>query len=301
MRLYALAALLFVGTIPYDDLEDSFERLKDAQARKDIETVKDVAVRTRALAREIASQPAPEGDSEKALWIARIERAKGIENFSEYALYSTATQCGNPTSTVDLLATLEKENPKSQYLDEGYSSWFVALHQSGTAASIPAVAERALKYFPDNEDALLVLADRAMTRNEPDRALTYAERLLKVMTAHAKPIWMQASDWERKRSQSVMRARWIAGIMHSQKGQYYEADKDLRITLPLVQGNQAMLASTLFHLGVANYQLAAQVGDRPRMLEAARFSEAAAKIKGPLSQQAWRNSNAMKAAAQKIR
>lgn len=301
MKLSALAALLIVGTLPYDDLEDSFEKLKDAQARKDIEAVKEVAVRTCALAREIVSQSAPDGDSEKAVWITRVERAKGIETFSEYALYSTAAQSDNPAAIIDLLATLEKQNPRSQYLDDGYSTWFVALHKAGDAASIPAVAERALRHFPDNEDALLVLADRTMTRNEPDRALTYAERLLKVMATHAKPEWMQAAVWERKQKYSVMRARWIAGVMHSQKGQYYEADKDLRIALPMVRGNDAMLASALFHLGVANYQLAAVVGDRPRILEAARFSEEAAKIKGPLSQQAWRNSVAMKAAAQKMR
>jgi hypothetical protein len=57
----------------------------------------------------------------------------------------------------------------------------------------------------------------------------------------------------------------------------------------------------LFHLGVANYQLGAAMRDRARVLEAAAFSEKAAAIKGPLSMQAWRNAQAMKAEAAKIR
>jgi hypothetical protein len=89
--------------------------------------------------------------------------------------------------------------------------------------------------------------------------------------------------------------------MHSQKTNYYEANKDLRVALPLVGDNDSMRATALFHLGIANYQLGIQMRERPRILEAARFSEECSKIKGPLSMQAWRNAQIMRAEAQKVR
>ena len=51
--------------------------------------------------------------------------------------------------------------------------------------------------------------------------------------------------------------------MHATKLNYYEADKDLRAALPNVKDNPAILATTLFHLGVANYQLGMQLGTDP--------------------------------------
>ena len=62
-----------------------------------------------------------------------------------------------------------------------------------------------------------------------------------------------------------------------------------------------MTASALFYLGVANYQLGAATRNRTQMLEGARFSDQAAAIKGPLADQAWRNAQAMKAEAAKMR
>ena len=140
-----------------------------------------------------------------------------------------------------------------------------------------------------------------MERKQTARAATYAERLIAVMAKHGKPEGMSAADWERKRNVALGRSRWIAGIAHSEKSQHFEADRDLRAALPLIKGNDAMLASALFYLGLANYQLGASTHDKPRVLEAAKFSEQAAAIKGPLSQQAWHNAQAMRTEAQKIR
>jgi hypothetical protein len=197
---------------------------------------------------------------------------------------------------------LEQQNPKSKYLDQAYGAYFVALHRTGNATKIPGVAERAVVHFPENEDALLVLADAALIRRQSDRALTYAERLISVLGRHPKPENLTGADWERKRTAALGRARWIAGLAHADRNQYYEADKDLRAALPLVRGDQSMASAALFHLGVANYQLAAMTRDRARMIEAATFSEqAAAMMKTAASAQAWRNAQLMRREAEKLR
>lgn len=302
LSVLSLAALLIAGptlAVP-DDLENAFQSLKDAESSKDAAQVKKLAAETCALARQAISAPAPENDAEKETWTARVARARAIELHTEYALLAVAA-LAPPATTVDLLTTLERQNPRSKYLDEAYGVYFRALNRLGKASEIPSVAERALSNFPDNEDLLLVLAETAMNRKQTDRTHGHAERLLAVVGKHPKPEGLSPADWERKRSAALGRGYWIAGIVHSEKTQYYEADKDLRAALPLVKGNDAMMAPALFQLGVANYQLGKTLMRKAQVLEAVKFSEQAAAIKGPYAEQASRNAYIMKTDAAKMR
>ncbi len=283
-----------------DDMEDAFQNLKNAEAKKDPALLKKAALETCALARKEAAKPAPENNADKEYWSKRVAYARDIELHIEYALLATALQVP-AAGTIELLSTLEQQNPKSKYLDEAYPRYFLALTQTGATAKIPAVAEKAITNFPDNEDLLLVLADSAMNRKQSDRALNYSEHLLTVLNRHAKPDGYPTADWERKRTAALARAHWMAGIIHSEKLNYFEADKDLRAALPLIQGNDAMRAPALFHLGIANYQLGKTMLNKQRVLEAAKFSEQAGAIKGPLAEQAWRNAHVMKTEAARMR
>jgi tetratricopeptide (TPR) repeat protein len=283
------------------DMENAFLSLQEAiDAKKEADVVKDRAVQTCALARQVTGQSVPEGDLEKEVWNTVVERARQIELYTEYALYAAAVQ-SPPAATVDLLFTLEQQNPRSKYLDDAYGRYFLALNQTGAAKTIPAVAEKAIAHFPSNEDLLLVLADTAMSRQQNDRALHYAERLLVALGKRPRPEGMPAAEWERKRTAATARGRWIAGLMHGEKGQHYEADKDLRAALPLIKGDAAMLAPALFYLGLANYELGRVAMNKARVLEAAAFSEQAAGLGGPLARQAWVNAMVMKTEAGKMR
>jgi hypothetical protein len=302
MTVHMLAVLLVAWTIPNasDDLQKTYDKLQAAVTTKDSALVKELAVQARTLARQVAAEPASDSDATEATRAKRVAWAEDVGLYAEYALYATAIAATDPAVTVDLLAALEQANPRSKYLDDGYAPYIAALVRT-KAKNIPAVAERAVKNFPENEDLLLILADDSMNRKQTDRALTYAERLIAAAGKHPKPEGMSAADWERKRTLCLSRGRWIAGMMHSAKGQYYEADRDLRAALPMIRGNDAMAAPALFYLGVANYQLGSAMRDRPRILEGARFSEECSKIKSSLAEQAWRNAQAMKAEAQKVR
>ncbi len=283
-----------------DDLETSLQALKEAAAKKDAVLVKKLAAETCVLARKVLAEPAPAAEEEKPLWKTRVDVARSIELQTEYALYTTAIQ-SPPETTVDLLAALGEQNPKSQYLDDAYGPYFVALKQTGASAKVQGVAEHAVANFPENEDVLLVLTESALNRKQTDTALRYAERLQVVMAKHPKPANMPAPQWERKRVACLGRAYWIAGIMHSEKTHYKDADKDLRAALPLIKDNPAMLGAALFHLGLANYQLGRLLMSRAQVMEGAKFSEEAAAIPGPFSQQAWRNAAIMKREAARFR
>jgi hypothetical protein len=288
------------AVITTGDLEAAFQDLQQAGSAKDAPRVKTLAVRVFTLADQVIAAPAPESEAEKELLAKQVAFARETKDFTEYVLVSTALQAP-PSFTAELLETLERHNSKSKYLDEAYGRYLVALNQSGAGARIPAIAEKALENFPDNEDLLLVLADAAMEKKQAGSALNYAQRLVAVLSRHPQPEGMPASDWGRKRTAALGRAHWIAGLVQSERNQWFAADKSLRAALPLVKGNDAMTAPALYYLALANYQLGKMTLNKAQVLEAAKFSEQAAAINGPLKQNAWRNAVVMKAEADRMR
>ncbi len=283
-----------------DTLEDKFQGLKDALAKKNVTEVKKLAVEVYPLATTAAYEPAPQEESEKEAWSSRVAYAKSVQLYAEYAL-SAATAGAPPATVVDLLSTLEQTNPKSQYLDAAYGPYLVALNQTGAASKIQAIAEKGLANFPENEDLLLYLMDSAASRNQPDRALTYANRLTAVGARHSKPEGVSAAQWERKRSAGLGHGYFVAGVIYAQRGQFAPADKNLRAALPYLQGDQTRMGEALFHLGVANYQLGKMTLSKARVLEGAKFSEQSAAISGPFADQARHNMLVMRNDAAKMR
>ena len=291
MRLSILSCtILFVaGPLVWaQDLEDLFANLQQAESKKDAAQIKKLAVETLTLAHQVVSTAAPETGEDKENWTARVVRAREILARAEYDLYAAALAAPAATA-VDLLSTLERLSPKSKYLDEGYGRYFQALSQTGASAKIPGVAENALKNFPENEDALLMLADAALKGKQSDRAAAYAERAIAAINKHGKP------------GLTLGQAHWIAGVVHMEKSQFFDANKDLRAALPFIKGSDTMMGAALFNLGVANYQLGRTFMRKAQVVEAVKFSEEAARIKGPYAEQAYRNAYIMKNEGAKMR
>ena len=304
MKLSALSMAVFLLGAPVlavaDDLEGSFQQLKDAEAKNDAALVKKLGAETCKLTREAEAEPAPDEASGKEAWDSRIKYAKDVEIYTEYALYALAVK-SEPATTVDLIATLEQQNPKSKYLDDGYASYLYALSQTGATAKIPAVAEKALTNFPDNPDLLLFLADHAYSSKQIDKAGGYATRLVAAMGKRAKPEGVAQADWDKKKSVALGSGYWIAGEVAGERNQYAAANRNLRAALPYIKGNDARMGPALFYLGVANYQLGKMTLNKKQMLEGADFSDQCAKITGPLAEQAWKNSAAIKKEAAAMR
>jgi tetratricopeptide (TPR) repeat protein len=249
---------------------------------------------------EILSETAPKDADEKKIWDERVAYAKSAQLYVESALAGTALQ-SQPAVMVELISALEQENPKSKYLDEAYGPYLVALNKTGSGSKIPAVAEKALANFPENEDLLLLMTDTAMTRKQPDRALNYANRLTAVLNRHPKPEGVAAADWERKKSASLAHGYYVAGVISAEKGVYVAADKNLRAALPLIQGQTAMLGPALFYLGMADYQLGKMTMNKAKMLEAVKFSEQSMVIDSPYADQARHNALVIKQEAARMR
>ncbi len=302
MKSSCLVALfLLAGPVAAtaDDLEDAFQNLKEAETKKDAAEVKRLAAETHALALKALAEPAPANAEEKEDWKKHIDYVKEIDSHTEYSLYAVAVQSPTPVM-IDLISTLEQQNPKSKYLDNAYGPYLVALSQTDEKSKIPAIAAKALGNFPDNEDLLALLADNALAAKQFDRALTYSTRMTTALAKHAKPEGVAQADWDRHRNALLGRGYWIAGVIHADRQFWAAANKELRAALPFIQGNDAMMGPALFSLGLSNHQLGMQIRDKKQVLEAATFFEQAAKYDA-YRDQAWRNATACKAAAATIR
>jgi len=303
MRLSVVGIAIFLMSGPVvvaDELDDTYQGLQDAVTKKDAAPVKKLAVSLFDLSRKAIAAPEPTSAIEKEDWPNRVKYAKEAEGYAEYALYATAVQ-SEPATMVDLLGTLEAKSPKSKYLDQGYDAYLAALHQVGKDDAVAGIVDKAIVNFPANPDLLLVAASNAQAKKQPDRAITFANRLVAAATARQKPEALPAADWDRKKNVWLGRGYWISGVSNGEKGIYALSNKSLRAALPYIKGEPTLMGPALFYLGVDNYQLGKMTNNKKQVLEGATFSDQCAAIAGPFQDQAYRNSMAMKSDANNMR
>jgi len=302
LSVFGMALVLVAGpaVAVADEMDDAYQSIKDAVAKKDAAAVKKVAPDAYKLAKAAEAEAAPSNADEKEAWTQHVAYAKDVESFTEYSLYATAVQSPGE-QLIELIDMLVQLNPKSKYLADAYGPYFAALNSTGAAAKIPGIAEKALESQPENEEVLAVLANEALERKQMDRALTLANRLTAAASKRSKPENTPQAEWERERATLLGRGYWIAGVIYGDRQQFALSDKALRAALPLIKGNNAMMGPALFQLGVDNYQLGKMTNNKAKILEAAKFSEDAAAIPGAHADQAWRNAQLMKTEAGRMR
>ncbi len=255
------------------EVDAAYYNLKAAEGKKDPDLIVKWAVATAAIARKTAENPAV------------ADRAKQIDRYCEYALYSAARQSTDAVKTIALVETLEQLNAHSQYLPKVYTSYFNALRQAGQAEKAGLKAEKMAESSGASVDVLLVAADFSLQKkNEPDKVLAYSSRIVEAL--NAKPDSVGETEWAKKRESTLALVSWMQGVVYSLQGKWFEADKSLRGALPGLL-DQQVRASSLYYLGLVDYQIA-KIGGRDKawMQEALRFSEQSAAIESPLQAQA---------------
>ncbi|MGB7760706.1 MAG: hypothetical protein WBL61_12810 [Bryobacteraceae bacterium] len=289
----------------YQNLQDAVAKLgtdQKAQAgadvlSADVAAVKKLAAETSALARQEIAKPSDESDADAAK--KRLADLHAIDTYTEYALYATAVQSEAPV-LVDLIGALEKQNPKSKYLEQGYRVYLAALAKTGST-KIPEIAEKALANFPQDPVLLYFLANNAANRGQSDRALTFSLRLIALWNSHPKPPeGVSEADWASERDASLGPSYYMAGRVYAASSHWVDADKYLRAALPFAKGNPTMQTEALFQLGIANYNFGKMTMNKAKILEGAQFMEQCAAFQGPHTQDAWKNAQVMKTEASKM-
>src|ERR1035438_631451 len=255
-----------------NDLDVAYNGLKAAEGKEDPGLMKTWSARTSQLARKaIAATKAPADDDEKQ----RLEYIKGVDTYADYALYALALklQGKDPKQMAELGAALEQQNIKSQYMPLLSGLYLNALTQSGQTAKTCPTAEKLAAANSKDADALVIAADCNLRHNSFDRAAAHATRAVEAIATRPKPEGVSDSDWVSKKATLLGRANWIAGIAYSRQQEYGPADKALRLALPSVKGDPQLLALALFHLGLANYNLGKDIGDKSKTREGLNRSE----------------------------
>ena len=279
-------SLFLVASANANELDDAYKQLKDAQTAKNPDAVKKWAVETAKLAKAEATGPKLDGFSDED-WPKRVDYAKGVGTLCEYALATTAAEPGlAPAKVVELMDALLAVNPKSTYIGAGAGAYLAALGKLGGADKQIEGANKILAESPNEEYALMTLADNLISKNRADQAYTYATRLVTVMKSKAKPEGYSDEDWNRVKSTLLSRGYYDAGVAGCVRQVWKDCDTNLRAAIPMIGREPALSGPAYFYLGVANYQLSKITLDRTKLQEALKFTQQSAAISGPMQGQA---------------
>jgi hypothetical protein len=265
------------------DMDGAYYALQAAVAKEDLVQAKKWSARTAEAAHKItgSAKATTDPDEKQAL-----EYAKQVGEYSEYALYVLALKA-QPKDELDLVDTLLKQNPKSQYLPQVANSYFAALGKAGEGAKVCPAAEKMA--VDRNAEAMLAAADCSWRGSHAERVVALATKATETISARGKPEGVSDSDYATQKAALLGSANFYAGVGYIMQMRYGPANKALRAALPTIKANQQLYAVALFNLGLANYQLGKPVGDKAQMRQGLQFFQQSAEISGPMQDQASRN------------
>jgi hypothetical protein len=264
------------------DMDAEYFALKAAVAKEDIAQTKKWSGRTSEVARKNISTAKPTDDEGKQ----QLEYAKQVDEYSEYALYVVALK-SPPKDEIDLVDTLIKQNPKSQYLAEVANSYFAALTKAGEGAKACPAAERMA--VDKNAEAMLYAADCSWRGNHADRVISFAAKATEAANSRPKREGASDADWAAQKGALLGTANFYTGVGYTMEMRYGPANKALKAALGAIKGNSQLYAIALFDLGLANYSLGKPLGDKAQMREGLHYFQQSAEIASPMQDQASRN------------
>jgi len=271
-----------------EDLETSLATLKAAEAKKDPDLVKKWSNTTGGIAQKVIASPQPKDEDEVEEWKKRVEFAKQVNTYSEYALSAMVGQTTDPRKRIDLIEALYDRNPGSQYVGPLLPVAAQATEQTNDPDRAAAFAEKVLAKDPNNDAMLLVAANAYSQKGkEPDKLIAHANKLAEVMNSKPKPDGVNDADWDNRKKVIMCLAHYWPGKAYYGQKKYGPADKELRAALPLVESNVALKPEVLFMLGDSNYRL-----ENP--VEALKYFQQCAALKSRYQTQAAKNVTVIK-------
>jgi hypothetical protein len=290
-----LEAGIKILSIDPTELSAAHNCLKAAEGIKDLKLVKLWSSQASQLARRNMQSKKPEfgDDNDVAEWKQKVEYARQVEQYTEYALYFASLQSKDPKVKSNLIETLEQRNPMSEYLAQMRTAHTTVVRQVDIEEAV-AAAENQFSKGEYNVDLLHMVATHLMQkRRDPEKVINYSLKLLDMLAAGSKPEEVSDAEWQQKQVNMIGTSHWMVGLLYSTQNQFKLADKHLRTALPYLK-NSDMLAGAYYHLGFVNYQIA-EAGERIRIHDAIKFTKECININSAVQYQATENLKAMKA------
>lgn len=265
-----------------------YNALQACEKKKDAACIKTWSLRTMEAADKTLAKPKPSDEKAAEEWAQNQDYAKQVILRCEYALFAGVLAANDPATVIDLSKTLETRNPESQYFPQIGAKYALALQQTGAKDEAGRVAERIIAKDKTNEDVIVVAANYYLqSKTHPEKVVEYSELLVQLMGEKAAPQGADPAAWETKKNNLLGLGHWMSGMAYAQQNQWEKTDKAFRDALPFIKGNNELLSSAYFHLGLANYNLSKS---NPKLrAEAKRFNELCSKINGPYQAQALKN------------
>jgi len=273
-----------------EDLDAAGVNIQIATAKRDNALIKKYSDLSERIARRLANAPASIDDpEEEAARKKRIEAASNLLVRREYALYDEAFTTSDPKKRISVLDELVKLNPRTRYLKDSLLIYYLAYRQLGDTVSALSAADKLLQIDNSHEDVLLFVADYHFRRKQDARkVLEYCERIVAVMNSKKKPGTLTDAEWNYQKALYNGTAHYMAGTVYMNENQHEAADRALRLALPNVRGNPALLPAVLTSLGWSNYRMG-------RYPEAVGFYKQCLSFGGIYKEQAEKNLAAIKA------
>ena len=280
-----------------DDLDAAYGALRAIEGKKDAELAARYAPLSWDVASKVAQTPEP---AEKGLpeapsdWTRRTALARDVMIYAEYVLYSRAKECTDLEKKSRLVQALEARNPQSRYLSHAKDELLVAVESGGSTQDRLALAEKTLAQDPENEDALLMVAqyDLQHERDLP-KVLSYSVKVIERVQQKPQPDDLTPEVWMAKKARYAGLANWMAGVVLAQQGQWQQSERYLRAAVPNLH-EVAMLAAAYYYLGYDNYALAAQQRDDARIADSLKYSKLCAGMQSPFQGPAQKNLEVLK-------
>jgi hypothetical protein len=278
-----------------DNAPAAYNALQACEEQNDAACIAEWANATIAAAKKKAESREPEDETEAERWKAEVDFAKQVIKRAEYSFYAMSLKSADPKAILLMSDSLEKANPQSEYMGRTAGRAFVALIQMKDLKRALEFAENADAKNFANEDMLVYAADTHLTSTKNyDKAILYAEKLISMLPSKQAPEGVSPADWETKKTNTLARGYWIAGIAYGVKEKWPECEKVLDSGLPVIQKSSAasdLLPGAYFYLGLANYNLAGKgpKRDAARLAAAQKHWSACAKMKSPFQARAQQN------------
>lgn len=278
-----------------DNAPAAYNALQACEEQNDAACIVEWANSTIAAARKKIESKEPEDETEAERWKAEVDFAKQVTTRAEYSFYAMALKSTDPKVIAQMSEELEKANPRSEYMARTAARGFIALIQMKDLKRALEFAEDADAKNFANEDMLVFAADTHLTSSKDyDRAILYAEKLISMLPAKEAPEGVSPADWETKKTNTLARGYWIAGIAYGVREKWPECEKVLNDGLPVIQKSSTandLLPGAYFYLGLANYSLAGKGPKRnaARLAAAQKYWSACAKMKSPFQARAQQN------------
>ena len=271
-----------------EDLDTALATLKASEAKKDPDLVKKWSNTTAALAQKAIALPQPKDEDAVEDWKKRVDYAKQVNTYSEYAVDAMALQTTDPRKKVDLIEALFDRNPQSQYVAQLLPAAVQALQQMNDPERSTAFAEKVLAKDPNNDEMLLVAANGYSQKGkEPDKVIEYSSKLVEVLGQKAKPEGVAEADWTKRNNVIMCLAHYWPGKAYYTQKKYAAAGKELQVALSLSDSNPVLKPEVLFMLGDSSYR-------QENIAEALKYFQQCAALKSNLQTQAAKNVAAIK-------